>query len=374
MANTNNGTDATQLYASADKAIEGGTESREKVELRSGRGDSRRTISSLFTGFNHRMAPLYVPRNAERCGYTFYTRPDYNFSEDNIGVSRRLTEALRGGYESQAVAIMSMLDPTNALFSYNKNIAKLGAPLRSGIGADPKQAFIPFLSTLQLSLTGFPDSTLDVYTSEEGLFREQIAMVDSTYLVNNVFPLNATFRNVEGDPITTYLVFALEYMAAVKAGDMIAKWSNIYRKRIDYQHRIYRFIMDPTNRYIRKYGIANAVFPVNDSLGASMNISANEIFVNSNDTIDVQFQAQGAYYMDPVILEDFNRVVRRFNPDMQPANWDAITYVPRGDLVKLSPSELVMFNWMGYPQIDLNTYELNWYVPQAKYDEVYGRT
>ena len=205
------------------------------------------------------------------------------------------------------------------------------------------------------------------------MFREQIAMVDSTYRVNNVFPLNATFRNVEGDPITTYLVFALEYMAAVKAGDMIARWTNICRKRIDYQHRIYRFVMDPTNRYIRKYGIANAAFPVNDSIGSSMNISANEIFVSSNETIDVQFQCQGAYYMDPIILEEFNRVVRRFNPDMQPANWDAITYAPKGDLVKLQPNELTMFNWMGYPQIDLNTYELNWYVPQDKYDEVYGR-
>lgn len=373
MASTNDGTDAESLFKVGDKTVEGGTESREKVQIRTGRGDSRRSISNLFTGFNHRMAPLYVPRNAERQGYTFFTRPDINLSEDNVNSSRRFMEALRGGYDSQAVAIMSMLDPVSPLFTYSKQVNKLGAPLRSGIGADPRQAFIPFLSTLLISLTGFQDSTLDVYTSDEGLFREQVAMVDSTYRVNNVYPLSASFRNIEGDPITTYLMFMLEYMAAVKAGDMIARWNNICRKRIDYQHRIYRFVMDPTNRYIRKYGIANAVFPVNDSFGSTMNISSNELFISANDTIDVQFQAQGAYYMDPIILEEFNRVVRKFNPDMQPANWDTPTYVPRGDMVKLKPTELSMFNWIGYPQIDLTTYELNWYVPQGTYEEIYGR-
>lgn len=349
-----------------------GTTHRQNVEQKSGRGNSRKTISNLFSGFNHRMAPLYVPKNLDSTGYTFFTRPDLNLNEENVLNSRRIREMLRGGYNSQVASIIAMLDPLSNITALSKSSIKLGSALNSKVEFDNRQAFIPLLTNTLVSLTGFPDSTLDVYTSEEGIKREQWSMVDSTYQINYGFSLNASFRNIEGDPITTLFTIWLEYMAGVRDGTFIPRARSIIQREIDYQTRIYRLIMDPTRKYVRKIGIVNAAFPVNDSLGAIMNVSANTPFINANDQLDIQFQANIAQYMDPILIQEFNDVVSTFNPNMLPVDDDTSVFVPYGhdDMVKLSNNEIGIFNYYGYPHIDINTYELSWYVDSDKYDEV----
>lgn len=354
-----------------DKA---GKSSRQKVEQRSSRGDSHKTIANLFSGFNHRMAPLYAPKNLDTMGMTFFTRPDLNLTEANLRVSRRLSEMMRGGYGSQAAAIVAMLDPVNALMSKDRSHVKLGSATRDALNYDNRQAFMPVLSNLLLSLTGFPDNTLDTYTSEEGIKREQWSMVDSTYQINYAYSLNASFRNIEGDPISTIFTMWLEYMAGVKDGTFVPRARNIIQNEIDYQTRIYRLIMDPSRRFVRKIGIANAAFPVNDGLGAIMNMAVNTPFITNNDQIDIQFQCIGAQYMDPILIQEFNDVVAMFNPDMLPYDPDSSDYLPKGkdDLMRLNNNDVGIFNYFGYPHIDNRTYELSWYVPSDLYDAVMG--
>ena len=359
--------DTDGIISAGDSAVEGGKDRTAAIGVESSRGDTRSSTTNILSGFNHRMAPLITAPNRDRVGYTFFTRPDFNFSEQNINASRRLSEIMRGGLASQAVAIMAMLDPMNPLFNLNVSSKKLGCRLHPKIGFDNRQAFIPMLSNLLISLTGFPDSTLDVYVSDEGIMREQWAMVDSTYQQNGAYSLNASFRNIDGDPITTYLTLYAEYMSGVRLGTFIPRASNMIRRRIDYQSRIYRFIMDPTNQYIRKYGIANAVFPVNDAMGAAMNVNQGPTYGTDLDVISVQYQAVGAYYMDPIILEEFNRVVEMFNPDMIPVSYDTSVYMPKGeDLVKLKRDEIRFFNYYGYPHINTNTYELEWWIYESQ--------
>ena len=84
-----------------------GTTHRQNVEQKSGRGNSRKTISNLFSGFNHRMAPLYVPKNLDSTGYTFFTRPDLNLNEENVLNSRRIREMFPGSkYHCDARSIV----------------------------------------------------------------------------------------------------------------------------------------------------------------------------------------------------------------------------------------------------------------------------
>ncbi len=347
---------------------------RERIQQKSGRGDSARTISNIFMGYNHRMAPLYVPKNQDSVGYTFFTRPDLNLNEANVNASRRIREMLRGGYGSQVAAIIAMLDPLNEMTALTKSSIALGSALKSGIGFDNKQAFIPLLSSTLVSLSGFPDSTLDVYTSEEGLKREQWSMVDSTYQINYAFSLSASFRNIEGDPITTLFAIWLEYMAGVKDGTFIPRYRNLVQREIDYQTRIYRIITDPTRKWVRKIGIANACFPLNDSLGAIMNVPGNAPFVTNNDQLDIQFQCNIAQYLDPILIQEFNDVVSMFNPGMYPLDEDDTVFVPKdGDLVRLSDAELPYFNYYGYPHIDQNTYEISWHVSSDDYERIMNK-
>ena len=355
-----------------DRSIRQASQRTRAVEKKSGRGSSRDTLTNIFTGFNHRMAPLYVPKNVDNTGFTFFTRPDCNFSLDNMISSRKMQEATRAGRGSQAAAIIGMLDPLNEWLLLDKKNPRLGAPLAREVQFDNKCAFIPMLSNLITSLTGFPDSTLDVWTSEEGLIREQVAYVDSIYEVNNAYTLSAQFRNIDGDPITTYLNFLVDYMSGVRKGTYIPRAENMYQRVVDYQSRVYRLVMDPTKRYVRKFGIANALFPITDAMGASMNVSGNSPLVTDTDQISVQFYAIGAYYNDPIIIQEFNDVVATFNPDMFPEDENRSEFIPYGKdfMRKLTREEIGIFNYRGYPRINPNTYELDWWIYGDQYETI----
>ena len=355
-----------------DRSIRQASQRTRAVEKKSGRGSSRDTLTNIFTGFNHRMAPLYVPKNVDNTGFTFFTRPDCNFSLDNMISSRKMQEATRAGRGSQAAAIIAMLDPLNEWLLLDKKNPRLGAPLAREVQFDNKCAFIPMLSNLITSLTGFPDSTLDVWTSEEGLIREQVAYVDSIYEVNNAYTLSAQFRNIDGDPITTYLNFLVDYMSGVRKGTYIPRAENMYQRVVDYQSRVYRLVMDPTKRYVRKFGIANALFPITDAMGASMNISGNNPLVTDTDQVSVQFYAIGAYYNDPIIIQEFNDVVATFNPDMFPEDENSSYFIPSGKdfMRKLTREEIGIFNYRGYPRINPNTYELDWWIYGDQYETI----
>ena len=342
------------------------------VEKKSGRGSSRDTLTNIFTGFNHRMAPLYVPKNVDNVGFTFFTRPDCNFNLANMSSSRKLLEVQRAGRGSQSAAIIGMLDPLNEWLALDKKTRYLGGPFAREVQFDNRCAFIPMLSNLLTSLTGFPDSTLDVWTSEEGLIREQVTYADSIYEVNNAFTLSAQFRNIDGDPITTYLNFMIDYISNVRRGTYVPRAENMFQRVVDYQSRVYRFVMDPTKRYIRKFGIANAVFPVTDGMGAAMNVSGNNPIITDTDQISVQYQAVGAYYSDPIIIQEFNDVVCIFNPDMLPISESTSEFIPHGKnyMRKLSREEIGIFNYQGYPRINPNTYELDWWIYGDTYETI----
>ena len=195
--------------------------------------------------------------------------------------------------------------------------------------------------------------------------------MDSTYQPTAAFNLNAAFGNIDGDVLTTLFGLMLEYSSGVRTGLFLPRPINMYTNTIDYQMRCYRFILDPTRRYVRKYGIANACFPTNDSMGMIMNIGGNQPLVTDNDQLNIQFQANVASYNDPIIIQEFNDLVRIFNPDMQPYNPYRDEYLPKGyqSMMMLTPEIAGLMNFDGYPQIDPNTYEFQWWV----YSEDYRR-
>lgn len=355
-----------------ERSLQQASRTTRAIETQSGRGNSKSTLSNIFTGFNHRMAPLYVPKNVENTGFTFFTRPDCNFNKQNMEASRKLLEVQRSGRGSQSAAIIGMLDPLNEWLLLDKKHIQLGAPFNKEVLFDNKCAFMPILSNLLMSLSGFPDSTLDVWTSEEGLIREQVVYADSIYEVNNAFNISATFRNIDGDPITTYLNFMVDYISGVKRGWYIPRADNLFQRAVDYQTRVYRLIMDPTKRYVRKFGIINAMFPITDAMGAAMNINGFNPIVTDTDQISVQFSAVGAYYNDPIIIQEFNDVVCTFNPDMLPYNDYTTEYLPEGKdfMRQLTRDEIGMFNYRGYPRIDPNTYELTWWIYSDQYETI----
>lgn len=105
-----------------------------------------------------------------------------------------------------------------------------------------------------------------------------------------------------------------------------------------------------------------------------MNVPGNSPFVTNNDQLDIQFQCNVAQYLDPILIQEFNDVVAMFNPGMFPSDEDSTIFIPTDtDLVRLSDSELPLFNYYGYPHIDPNTYEISWHVDGADYEKVMNK-
>lgn len=345
---------------------------RRSIEIASGRGDQRQALTNNISGYNHRMAPTVLPKNRLRGGYVFFTRPDMNLSRQNIETSRRFQEMANQPINSAEKAILSILDYRcpYTIGDYPSSMEVLGISNLPGVVFDNRQAFIPILTNNIISLTGFPDSTLDVRTSEQGLRREQYSIADSHYGVNNSFTLNGSFKNLDGDIIGRMLISWLEAISNYYDGSWWPRMRNVVQREVNYQTRIYRLVMDPTNRYVVKIGVGRKAFPLNDNLGALMNMEDKNAMVTAGDEINVQFQCDGADYLDPILYSEFNQTVQMFNPDMLDTPNNVGEFVPRGSLRKIPVDILDAFNYQGYPRIDLETKELQWYVYEEDYQHI----
>lgn len=340
---------------SGDMITIGGVKSEKKLEnifQSSPNGQINSAIGNNLYGINHRQMPNAVPINKDHYGLTFFTRPELNLSSENIRNVRIFSSLLTQDNSSLAAIIRHTLD-----HNLNKKSA-YSCPL-----VDPLQAFIPYLTNNLMSLSGWPDVVAPVYVAPEGVYKETYFIVDGITEIFSGYTLNATFRNIIGDPITALFLTWLHYTSRVFRGDIIPYPEKIIENEIDYQTRIYRLTLDVNRNKIQKIAACGASAPTAISIGAAFNFEADKPLNDSNDQISVPFQAVGAIYQDDILIDQFNKTVIYFNLAMSDRY--------RNSTYKLIPTELaIMFNNRGYPRINPNTYELEWWVDKQTYGEI----
>ena len=221
-----------------------------------------------------------------------------------------------------------------------------------------------------MSRSAPPDESVDVWTSQEGLMREQYGMVDSTNEVNNAYTVSATLNNPYGDPIMRMMSVWLEYMAGVKMGKFKPKIRNSIQRRMDYFSRIYGIRYDALGN-ISRFWTMCVGFPTNNNAGAMAQVDNSKPSLDDDTTVTINWQMFGARYNDPLYMEMFNRSVAIFNPDMTPDPRQE-TFTPLGgnSLVPIPAELLPLFNYYGYPYLDSVRRRITWYVYQADYRTV----
>lgn len=232
---------------------------------------------------------------------------------------------------------------------------------------DNKNAFMPLLTNHCISCTGWQDVLLDTYTSQPGAYREVYTQTDGVFKNYTTYDISATFRSMPGDPILQLMLFWEFYQAAVFEGKLIPYPDFLVQNEIDYNTRIYRLVLDQSKQYVQKIACTGASFPINAPIGNSFNFESDQPINMANKEITIQFKSVGARYMDDIVVHDFNKVVGIFNPDMRSSDM-----TKSKTMVKIHMSELHVFNNMGYPYIEPNTKELQWYVPIADYNRMMG--
>ena len=329
-------------------------------------------IGDNFYGINHRQTPGAVPINKDSHGLTFFTRPEFNLSTVNIRAIRQLIPLLTSDEASVQRVIRCLLDP---------RLQREGTPCQF---VDANLPFISVLTNNLLSMSGWPDVEVDTFTSSPGIYKEAWFIVDSLAQNLSTYDITATFRNIDGDPITLLFFIWAHYSSLVYQGLMIPYPEKIIRNEIDYLTRIYRLVLDKNKRYVQKIGATGISAPMNSPMGASFNFDASTPLNQSNNQISINFRCAGALYQDDILVWAFNQTVAKYNSYMADKNFSTkrvsqatatlpAVYQTTHTTYKQIPYEaLDLFNNRGYPRIEPETYELQWWVPPDLYKERYG--
>jgi hypothetical protein len=314
-------------------------------------GSIDRAMGNTFFGINHRSTHAMVPQNRDFYGLTLFTRPQLNMSKENLRAVRTFIPLLTEDESSIGRAVRCYLDPRLAL----ENVT---CPV-----VDPENCFIPLLSNHCLSVSGWPDKELQSFTSEPGLYKEVFGFVDSVDDLRSSYTLSVTFRNMAGSPILTMMNAWLDYMSYVFQGIMMPYPDYMINNIIDSNTRIWRLVLDPTKTYVQHLGCCGAAYPVSWPGGKTFDYQVGEPVNTSNHEISINFQAFGAMYDDPVLVRQFNAAVAIMHTGMRPKYIGSI-------MQKIPADALQLFNCNGYPRIDPNTYELEWYVRKDDYNNI----
>lgn len=330
-----------------------------RLSREQGYGSTGAQFHDLLGGFNRSQQGNPLPANTDMQGLTFFTRPNLNLSYDNVMAIRQLSVLSSNVPESYNRVIRRMLWPDSK-----------SSDIRGDKGLfDNRNAFMPLLSNSLTAMSGWPDMTLHAYSSNEGMAKEVWMMNDSIAEINGRFDLDCTFENTLGDPISLTFFSWLLYIGGVYLGTKIrAAGYSILQCEMDYNTRIYRFLTDWSGRYIQKWAACGAGFPTGLSIGSGFNYNRDQPYSEANKSIQIPFACTVAEYNDPITLWEFNKTTVMFNPDMGDD-------VRNDRMQKITPEERKLFNYRGFPWINLDKdNELEWWVDNDVYiDYVNGK-
>ena len=335
---------------------------------RTGPGPYDKAISNTLYGLNY--SPSTPPLPAEDYGRSlvFFTRPMLNLTDMNLINAREMYPLLNKNPLSIERYVRTTLDPrlqwklkgkfTDIKNGSGANIFDnqvLDSPL-----SDSYQAFIPLLSNTLLTLSGIPDVVVPHMTTGAGVRREQYAMIDGTYEVNDVFEVTATFRNIKSGVLPLLFQTWVLYESMVFEGTLVPYVDFILENEVDYNTRFYMLTLDKTGKYVSQIFATGAAFPISIPLGKYFDFNRNEAIKESNKTTDIRFVCNGGMYNDPRLRHEFNMAQCIHNPYLR-------KYYIEGEkwyMMEVDDFMLKYFNYRAYPLIDVNTGELKWLVPK----------
>ncbi len=307
------------------------------------------TFADSMKGIDSVRNSIYMPE-FESHGYTFITRPKLNLTSSSLRQDRILTLLdEKDDVNSIAFAVRALLD-TNLTKRYTIN------NLSNSALYDDLNPFIPILTNRLLTLNGWPDPTLDVETSEGGFFSESITYPKGYDQLTRNYDLSSSFADIQGSVVTMLFTMWIRFISLLTRGIVLPYVEDIEARRMCFTSSIYRFVMDPSNRYIIKWAKATGCFPRSVPLGAFFNYDSNTPNVDISSNLAVPFSVAGKVeYYDPIILREFNIVTER--------RCSEITGYKRVP----DSSVRMMLNYKCIPYIDLTTNELMWmYNPADK--------
>jgi hypothetical protein len=286
--------------------------------------------------------------DGETQGHVFFTRPALRLDDANIRGVREFASLLNSKPASVSRWARCTLDP----WLMDRIVANtLGKEVLTCPLVNNTQAFIPALSNLCTSISGWPSRAVSTYVSKPGKHREVYMQVDGRSRKEGPVDMTLEFARLPGDPVSRLLELWGIYPEYIHEGYMYPYVSSILSWEIDYNFKFYRFSTDITGRYIQKYGtVIPGIIQVSGQ-GSDMDYNRSNPRKEIPNTVSFPVKFPAVEQNDPAILDDFNRTVLSFKPYMGGKYRDStMRYVP----IKWRK----YFKGYMYPWVDLNTSEL----------------
>lgn len=263
-------------------------------------------IYSAIYGLDNCRRMIFMP-DTEHQGYTFITRPRLNLLPTVLRADRILSLLDNDEADSIQMALKIMLD-TN--LQKQKSISIPAELSKYGITSNP---FISVLSNRLVSLSGWPDPVLDIETSDGGFFSESMTYPKGHDQLTRNYDLMMSFSDIQGGFIMMLFLIWVRWLTLVVRGVVTPYLSDIEERRMGFTSSVYRFVMDPSNKYITKWAKATGCFPRSTPIGNFFNFDANSSAIEASHNISIPFTVAGKIeYMDPIILKEFNMLIDNF--------------------------------------------------------------
>jgi hypothetical protein len=319
------------------------------IQTIGGKGSAVQSIYEQLRGINSIGTHPSMPANREQFGMTFFTRPRMNLNDANLRAWEPFY-AMIGGEGSINIprAVRALLDPVGVWRSSKGSLL-----------IDNEQAFIPWLSNMLVSQSGWPDISPGTWTSNEGNHHEARSQIDDTIKNYRVWDLNTTLRNGAGNSILMLLYVWVCYPSLIYEGDMTPFIDAIIQTRIDSHTRIFRFSMDANKRRISSWW-STIAYPYVAPTATGANFSMDSPFNQEGQQLSVNWKCHGCDTFHPIVLSEFNNTVAYFNPKMHPSIRDKY-------MVEIKEDEWGVFNYKTFFSIDTEEQTMHRWVDKDIY-------
>lgn len=277
-----------------------------------------------------------VPANRENAGLVFITRPKLNLSLSSLLSDRTFAKLSTSKVDTLGFMIRHLLDTklcrSNSVEVNNSKLINANNPFMT-----------PVMNALK-GISGFPDETLEVSSTEGGYFNEDQTLVAGGDSLRKTYNLTLNFKDIQYSPIATIFEVWCKWMRLVTEGRVKAYSEDINRIRIPYTVSIYRFTMDPSKRFIMRSAKATGCFPTVGVNGGVFNINEGDTHIPEASNFSTPFTANHIAYNDYVTFISFNMLVEKYAGKL-----------PNGMRVSDLPNlpDTPMYNYSGIPYIEV---------------------
>ncbi len=303
-----------------------------------GAGSRDKTFQELLTQIDKFGINVTFP-NYITNGITFITRPMMNMTLGNLRQQNTMSLLASDGPDSVPFSIRCMLDARISKFDDRIDpIVKQNAD--SSRVVNNNFPFIPYMTNSLEAIDGWPDITIETYTTEGGYMGEDQTMPIGMDFGDKTYDLTLHFREVDGGMIMATFQYWLLWMGLATRGTMVPYPESEADNIAEFTCSIYRFTLDNSRRFIKEWSRATGCFPKSIPKGAIFNQAEGENFISAAMKFSVPFVANHIRHNDPLDFLDFNTLMQMYAGENYTEN-------------KVQLPAAAEFNFMGLPYVDV---------------------